>query len=68
MNFKCILLSSLITCVIGAMLGAAAAEINQGDRNPDAPLYYTFAGAVMGLLVGGGQEALRQLERERIDV
>ncbi len=61
MNFYCVIFSSLVTCVIGAILGVAVAEINQSDRyHPRAHTHYGWAGSVLGLLVGAGQEAIRQ--------
>ncbi len=66
MNFKCILCSSLVTCVLGAVLGLSLAEVNRDDPNPNSGLHYALIGSAMGLVVGGGQEALRQIERDRI--
>jgi presenilin-like A22 family membrane protease len=64
MSIRCIACSGLVTCVIGAIVGVAVAEINQDDRNPQAHLHYAIGGAVVGLAVGSGQEALRQLARQ----
>ena len=61
MNIRCIIFSSVITCIIGAILGIAVAEINQSDRfHPQAHAHYAWAGAFLGLVIGAGQEAIRQ--------
>ena len=61
MNIRCVIFSGLVTCAIGAILGVAVSEINQSDRyHPKAHTHYAWAGAILGLLVGAGQEAIRQ--------
>lgn len=67
MSIRCIVCSGIVTCAIGAVMGVAVAEINQDDPNPQAHLHYALVGSAIGLLVGSGQEALRQLAREQID-
>ena len=68
MNIRCVILSSLVTCVIGAILGVAVAEINQSDRyHPQAHKHYAWAGSMLGLVVGAGQEAIRQLAHQDED-
>ena len=61
MNIRCIIFSSMITCAVGSILGVAIAEINQSDRyHPRAHIHYAWAGLVIGLIVGAGQEAMRR--------
>jgi hypothetical protein len=65
-NTKCIVFSGLVTCVLGAMLGIGVAEVNRDDRNPNEHVQYAAIGSVIGLLVGSGQEVLRQRAREEL--
>jgi hypothetical protein len=36
MRIRCVACSGVITCLIGAIVGVAVAEINQDDKNPQA--------------------------------
>ena len=67
MNKRCVLFCGLVTCILGAVLGVALAEINSRDRNPNVHLHYSIAGAAIGLLMGSAQEAIRQKAREVMD-
>jgi hypothetical protein len=67
MNPKCIVFCGLVTCAIGAMLGIGVAEVNREDPNPNARVQYAAIGSVIGLLVGAGQETLRQRAREELN-
>ncbi|MBE9179962.1 hypothetical protein IQ268_15425 [Oculatella sp. LEGE 06141] len=67
MSVRCVACSGILTCAIGAVLGVAVAEINQGDLNPQAPRHYAIVGSVLGLAIGSGQEAIRQLDREEAE-
>jgi membrane protein YqaA with SNARE-associated domain len=67
MNPKCIAFCGLVTCVLGAMLGFGIAEVNREDTNPNAHAHYATIGSVIGLLVGAGQETLRQRAREELN-
>ena len=61
MNIRCIVFSSVITCMIGSILGVAVAEINQSDRyHSRAHTLYAWLGSGFGLVVGAAQEAIRQ--------
>ena len=72
MNIKLIIFSGLLTAMAGAVLGVAAAEISNKDSsqvtNPIASrqIDYRYAniGAIMGLIVGVGQEAVRELKNK----
>lgn len=64
MNTRCVVCSGLVTCVLGAILGVAIAEINRHDPNPNAHSDYALVGAAMGLFIGSAQEALRQKAHE----
>jgi hypothetical protein len=66
MNLRCVFLSGIVTCLLGAVLGVAVAEMNRDDPNPQAHLHYAIAGAMIGLVVGSGQEALRQISHEEV--
>lgn len=68
MYTRCIICSSAITAVLGAILGIGIAEISQPafyQVNPHRN--YALIGAGAGLVIGAGQEAIRQMiqaERE----
>lgn len=68
MNIKLIVFSGLMTCVAGVVLGIALAEINRADHRPEAPQQYAAMGAGLGLVIGSGQEALRQLRRRSEEI
>lgn len=69
MNHKLIVFCSIITALIGAMIGVGAAEISQNDFESDIyqNLHTKFAlvGAAAGLLIGAGQEAVRELKEQQ---
>ena len=67
MNMRSVLFCGLVTCILGSVLGLALAEINRGDRNPHSHLQYSIVGAVVGLIMGSAQEAIRQKAREVMD-
>lgn len=62
MQLTRIVFSGVVTAIVGIFLGLAMAEIHRADDRPNAPSQYATAGAILGLLVGSGQEALRQLD------
>ncbi len=62
MYIRCIVCSSVITAVLGAILGVAIAEISQHDLyQENTHRNYALIGAGAGLVVGAGQEAIRQI-------
>ena len=63
MNIRCIVFSGVLTSLVGVVLGMALFTINQDDRSQGSTPY-TMGGAILGLLVGSSQEALRQKARE----
>lgn len=69
MNRKLIGFCSLMTAIVGAILGIAVAEL--AENQYASPIYqnmhrkYAIGGAVLGLLVGAGQETVRQLKGQR---
>ncbi len=69
MNRKLIVFSALFTAVVGAVIGLAAARMHHGrfasSLYQDLSRKYAIAGATAGLLVGAGQEAVRQLKYQR---
>jgi hypothetical protein len=76
MNYKLIIFSGIITASIGAVAGLAAAQIGQRDFNRlryESPYYqnlhekYALIGAGLGLVLGIGQECIRELKAQRKD-
>lgn len=69
MNRKLIVFSALFTAVVGAVIGLVAARMHQGhfasSLYQDLGRKYAIAGATAGLLVGAGQEAVRQLKHQQ---
>jgi len=69
MNRKLILVSALFTAVIGAVIGLAAARMHHGrfasSLYRDLGRKYMGVGVATGLLVGAGQESIRQLKQQR---
>jgi hypothetical protein len=69
MNLKLIVFSSLITAIIGAMLGFAVGEVFSpkytSEIYQDTPRKYAVVGGVAGLIIGGCQESIRQLKKQR---
>jgi hypothetical protein len=69
MNIRLILFSAVITAGVGVGLGLGVAEIagpkfiSETYRNVDTK--YALVGAGLGLVVGGSQEAVRQLKKQR---
>lgn len=64
MNINRIIFCGLVTCIVGAVIGIAVAEINQDAREPNAHSQYAAIGGVMGLAVGAAQQALRDLHQQ----
>lgn len=71
MNFRLVIFSGLLTAMVGAVLGIAAAEICNYKSNQIAysiqekqldPIYIVV-GAAMGAIVGAGQETVRELKQ-----
>jgi hypothetical protein len=76
MNIRLIIFSGVITALIGAVLGLAAARIGQRDFNQlkyqgqyyqDLHNKYALIGASLGLAIGIGQECVRELKAQRKD-
>jgi len=69
MNFKLIAFSSLITALIGAVLGYAVGNVFQPKFNSkisqNLNRQYAVVGGIAGLVTGGCQEAIRQLKQQR---
>ncbi|WP_448562887.1 hypothetical protein [Trichothermofontia sp.] len=69
MNHKLIVSSALFTAVVGAVIGLATARMHHGcfasSLYRDLGPKYAIVGATAGLLVGAGQEAVRQLKHQR---
>lgn len=69
MKGKLIGFCSIITALVGAMIGLAIAEISPNDfesslyRNLHIKL--TLVGAGLGAVAGAGQEAVRELKAEQ---
>jgi hypothetical protein len=66
MNCKLILFSSLVTALIGAILGLGIAEMSENPHisrhYQDLHLKFALVGAVVGAAVGAGQESVRELK------
>ncbi|MBD2773204.1 hypothetical protein ICL16_14285 [Iningainema sp. BLCCT55] len=76
MNIKLIIFSGIMTALVGAMLGLAAAQIGQrgfnqpkfeGQYYQDLHNRYTLIGAGLGFIVGVGQECVREMKTDRED-
>ncbi len=70
MNVKLIVFSSVVTTLVGGMLGLAIAKMRPSPYTNIA-IYqnfeqkYIIVGAITGLTIGASQEAIRQLKRQR---
>ena len=61
MNIRRILFNSIMTALVGAVLGLAVAHIGQrGDRTR----VIVIGGATLGLLAGALQECIRQQKQD----
>lgn len=77
MNIKLVIFSGVITALIGAVIGLAAAKIGSRDFNQLRyesqfyqnlnERYYALVGASLGFAVGVGQECIRELKTQRED-
>ncbi|MFB2892938.1 hypothetical protein ACE1CI_08335 [Aerosakkonemataceae cyanobacterium BLCC-F50] len=69
MNLKMIVFSSLITALIGATIGLAAGGLFRPKFSSqiyrDIHRNYALVGGVGGLIIGGCQESIRQLKKQR---
>ncbi len=74
MNIRLIIFSGVMTGLIGAVIGLAAAQIGQrgfnqpkfeGQYYQDLHNRYTLIGASLGLVVGVAQECVRELKADR---
>lgn len=69
MNIRLILFSAIVTAAVGVGLGLVTAEVagpkfvSQAYRHMDTK--YAILGGGLGLIVGGSQEAVRQLKKQR---
>jgi hypothetical protein len=69
MNVRLVVFSAIVTAMVGTGLGVATARItgnrfvSQAYQNLDTK--FAIVGAGLGLIVGGSQEAVRQLKRQR---
>lgn len=61
-NMPTIVFASLITAILGAGLGVAAAEIARTDYYTHTHMKYAIVGAIAGLTVGAAQECVRELK------
>ncbi|MBW4698749.1 MAG: hypothetical protein KME03_12800 [Aphanocapsa lilacina HA4352-LM1] len=68
MNVKLIVFSAVITAIVGAVLGLGVAHLRPtpytADLYQNLPQKYALVGAVAGLLIGAGQECLRQMQQQ----
>ncbi|MBE9224946.1 hypothetical protein IQ264_05635 [Phormidium sp. LEGE 05292] len=69
MNLKLIVFSSLITAIIGAMLGFGVGKVfgpkYSSQIYQNIPAKYAVVGGVAGFIIGGCQESIRQLKKQR---
>jgi hypothetical protein len=74
MNIKLIIFSGVMTALVGAVIGLAAAQIGQrgfnqlkfqGQYYQDLHNKYTLIGGSLGLVVGVAQECVRELKADR---
>ena len=69
MNNKLIFLSAIITAIIGTVIGISAAEMSnnryQSKLYQDIHAKFALVGGVAGLIIGAGQESVRQLKQQR---
>jgi hypothetical protein len=69
MNIKLVIFSGIISAGIGAVVGLSASELArpkyQSNIYQNLHSKYAAAGAVVGLVAGTGQEAVRQLKKQR---
>jgi uncharacterized membrane protein AbrB (regulator of aidB expression) len=64
MNLKSILLSGVITALIGAMVGVALAHISQRELRKQSIL---IGGATLGFVLGATTSAIMQQKQERAE-
>ncbi|MGK7873058.1 MAG: hypothetical protein AB4426_07020 [Xenococcaceae cyanobacterium] len=62
MNIRGIILSGIITALIGAMIGLAVANISQREFRERAML---IGGAILGFGIGAVHESIRQQKDQR---
>lgn len=76
MNIRLIIFSGVMTGLVGAVIGLAAAQIGQrgfnqlkfqGQYYQDLHNKYTLIGGSLGLAVGVAQECVRELKADRED-
>lgn len=69
MNGRLIVFSAVLTAIVGSVVGVAAAEIAQpkfqSEMYRNLHPKYAVVGSIVGLVVGGSQEAIRQLKKQR---
>jgi hypothetical protein len=69
MNTKLIVFSSLVTALVGAIVGLGIAEISENQyvsrHYQDLHLKFALVGAVLGASVGAGQESIRELKHRQ---
>lgn len=69
MNFRLIFFSSLVTALIGATIGLAVGELS--SHKFSSQIYrnihrnYALVGGLGGLVIGGCQEVIRQMKKQR---
>ncbi len=71
LNIKQISFATVVTAVVGLLMGLALAEI--GDQRyvsspyRDLPVKLALAGAALGAAVGAGQETVRELNQHQAE-